>query len=197
MTEENKKNKLGDLLGNKQKMTSLLLIGTLIIGISLFGSYPFKNDSQKMTTNPVEIVSTETEINRAEKELENRLETILSQIEGAGQVEVSIFIATGTRYEYAINVSANKRVIDEQDQGGGIRMTTEDNSADQFVLIRGNQTGQEQPVVIQEASPQIQGILIVADGAKNIKVKMQLLQAVQTALGLDVHRIQVLPRGGR
>ncbi|NLC77623.1 MAG: hypothetical protein GX750_08400 [Clostridia bacterium] len=109
---------------------------------------------------------------------------------------MTVFLATGTRYEYAVNVSANKRIIDEKDQAGGVRLTTEDNSSDQYVLIRGNQA-QEEPVVIQENSPQIQGVLIVAEGARKPAVRAKLQQAVQVALGLEAHRIQVLPRKER
>lgn len=192
---EDKKKNIWDRLGDKQKYATGILIGTLIIGISLLGAGQFGPEPKEQLVTPVEITG-KTEIERAEQALERRLQSILAQVEGAGQVDVSIFLATGTRYEYAVNVSANKRIIDEKDQGGGTRLTTEDNSSDQYVLIRGNQS-QEQPVVIQESSPQIQGVLIVADGAKNPTVKSKLLQAVRVALGLEPHRIQVLPREGR
>lgn len=193
---EDKKKGIWDWLGDKQKYALGILIGILLIGVSLFGSGQIGTQSKEPVMRPAEAETIKTEIERTEQALERRLQAILSQIEGAGQVDVSVFLASGTRYEYAINVNTNKRVIDEKDQGGGVRLTTEDNSSDQYVLIRGNQT-QEQPVVIQERSPSIQGVLIVADGAKNPEVRRKLLQAVQVALGLDSHRIQVLPREGR
>jgi stage III sporulation protein AG len=193
--EDNKKG-IWDRFGDKHKYTTGILIGTLIIGVSLFGAGQWGAKPKETVVRPIETAIAETEIERTEQALERRLKAILSQVEGAGQVDVSVFLATGIRYEYAVNVSANKRVIDEKDQGGGVRLTTEDNSSDQYVLIRGNQT-QEQPVVIQESSPQIQGVLIVADGAKNPVVKSKLLQATRVALGLESHRIQVLPREDR
>lgn len=183
-----------ELLGSKQKYSSGLLLAALALGLLLFAlSYVAQPPESHQATLPPETNFAETEISRTEKVLEERLEHILSQIKGAGTVDVSVFLATGTRYEYAINVSANKRVIDEKDQNGGVRLTTEENSADEYVLIRGNQA-EEKPVVVQESRPQVQGVLVVADGARDARVKAQLLQAVQVALGLEPHRIQVMAR---
>lgn len=190
---EKKKKSFWEAVGDKQKYSTGILIGTLIIGISLFATGRLGHESPETKLPAMEMVFPETDISQTEKAIESRLKSILSQIEGAGEVDVTVFLASGTRYEYAVNVSANKRVIDEKDQAGGVRLTTEDNSSDQYVLIRGNQS-QEEPVVIQEKSPQIQGVLIVAEGARKPAVRAKLLQAVQVALGLDAHRIQVLPR---
>lgn len=194
---ENPKKTLKELFGERPKYSTGLLVATLCLGILLFGvSHWPQEPEQDNQIISRETHFPETEISRAEKMLEQRLEHILSQIAGAGTVDVSVFLATGTRYEYAINVSANKRVIDEKDQGGGVRLTTEDNLTDQYVLIRGNQT-EEKPVIIQENSPEIQGVLVVADGARDARIKAQLLQAVQVALGLEPHRIQILAREAR
>lgn len=194
---ESPKKTLWELLGERQKYSTALLVAALCLGILLFGISNFAQEPKQDNLGiSMEMDFPETEISRTEKVLEQRLEHILSQIAGAGKVEVSVFLATGTRYEYAINVSANKRVIDEKDQGGGVRLTTEDNLSDQYVLIRGNQA-EEKPVIIQENSPEIQGVLVVADGAKDARIKAQLLQAVQVALGLEPHRIQILAREAR
>ncbi|HHW07765.1 MAG TPA: hypothetical protein GXX34_09610 [Clostridia bacterium] len=191
---ENQTKSLWELLGGKQKYSTGLLLLALCLGLLLFAlNYLVQPPKDPQVATPPEVHFPETEISRTEKMLEQRLEHILSQIAGAGAVDVSVFLATGTRYEYAINASVNKRVIDEKDQAGGVRLTTEDNSSDEYVLIRGYQA-EEKPVVVQENSPRIQGVLVVADGARDARVKTQLLQAVQVALGLEPHRIQVLAR---
>lgn len=197
MEKDEDKKKPWAVLLKQPKNTTILLVGTFLIGILFFLANRLGPPPIETTNTPTQVEVTETEIRKAERDLEFRLEGILSQIQGAGQVEVSVFLATGTSYEYAINASANKRVIDEKDQGGGVRLTTENNSSDQYVLIRGNQAGQEKPVIIQETRPQIQGVLIVADGAKDAKIKNKLIRAVETALGLEIHRIQVLSREAR
>ncbi|HHX51193.1 MAG TPA: stage III sporulation protein AG, partial [Clostridia bacterium] len=92
---------------------------------------------------------------------------------------------------------STNRTIDEKDQGGGSRDTTENNSTGQIVLLKSGQAGKEQPVIIQEERPAIRGILVVADGAKDPLIRKKLLRAVETVLDLDVHRISVFSRKGR
>lgn len=195
--EAKEKTSLGEIFRVGEKKSAILLFGLLTLGILLFVAGNFTGNGQEPGPPPVNNKGQETEITREERDLEKRLEGLLSLIEGAGKVEVSVFLASGTRYEYAVNASGTERVVDEQDPGGGVRLTTENNSTDQFVLVRGNQAGGEQPVIIQEESPSIQGVLIVADGAKNARIKARLWRAVQTGLGMEAHRIQVLPREGR
>ena len=194
--DEERKNLIKRLM-EQPKNTSLLLIGTFLIGVLLFTASRLETETAVTDIKPITQTVMDTEITRAERDLENRLKGILSQVRGVGEVEISIFLAAGTNYDYAINVNANKRLIDEQDQSGGVRMTTEDNSNSQYVLIRGGQTNQEQPVIIQETRPKILGVLIVADGAKDGKIKRKLIKAVEVALGLEAHRIQVLSREAR
>jgi len=192
-SEETKK-RLLDHFFEQPKQTIFLLTGIFLIGVLLFMTSRLGVSPVNEGLVSVAEVSVDTLIREEERELELRLEKILSQIQGAGQVEVAVFLAAGTSYEYAINVSANQRVIDEKDQGGGVRLTTENNSSDQYVLIRGNQAGLEQPIIIRETRPQILGVLVVAEGARDAQVKNKLTRAVETALGLEIHRIQVLSR---
>ncbi len=192
-SEENKK-KLLNYFFEQPKQTMFLLIGTFLIGILLFMTSRLGTTAVNEEIAPVAEEKIDTLISKEEKDLELRLEKILSQVQGAGQVEVSVFLAAGPSYEYATNVSDNQRVVDEKDQGGGIRLTTEHNSSEQHVLIRGNQAGLEKPIVLKETRPKILGVLVVADGAGDIKIKNKLTRAIEIALGLEIHRIQVLSR---
>lgn len=76
-------------------------------------------------------------------EIEKRLENILEQIEGAGDVSVMI--------TYESEVSS----------GGG---------------------------------NEISGVLVVSSGAENIKVRLNLLQAVKTALNVDVKLVEIFDK---
>ena len=48
------------------------------------------------------------------------------------------------------------------------------------------------PFVIKESYPEIVGVVIVADGANNLSVKMSLLNAAQVFLSIDEQKIKVL-----
>ena len=48
------------------------------------------------------------------------------------------------------------------------------------------------PVVKMESFPEILGVVIVADGANNLTVKMDLLNACKVFLSIDESKIKVL-----
>jgi stage III sporulation protein AG len=131
-------------------------------------------------------------IKREEDELAERLRTVLRKIEGAGAVEVTVHLAGSTRTEYAVNAVTGKRTTEESDKAGANRLTTEDNNNGQVVVVRNGQ--RETAVIEREEAPRILGVLVVADGAVDPEVKARIFQAVRVALGVDTHRVLVLPR---
>ena len=54
------------------------------------------------------------------------------------------------------------------------------------------QNGEETPLVLMEILPVVKGVVVVAEGAKDVGVKLQLLEAVQALLSLSSGNIQIL-----
>ncbi len=127
-----------------------------------------------------------------EEQLGSKLCEMLRQVEGAGRVEVSVRLSGTTRSEYAVNDTTGKKLTEEKDQGGGTRTTTEETGSSQLVMNRSG-SGGEQPVVERQAAPQIAGVLVVADGAGNARVKAKLYEATRVAVGVEPQKILVLP----
>jgi len=127
-----------------------------------------------------------------EEQLGKKLCEMLKQVEGAGRVEVSVRLSGTTRAEYAVNTTTGKKTTQEKDQAGGTRITTEDSGSGQLVMNR-NGSGGEQPVVEREIAPQIAGVLVVAEGAGDARVKAKIFEATRVALGVDPQKILVLP----
>ncbi|MDF9407490.1 MAG: hypothetical protein A4E52_00200 [Pelotomaculum sp. PtaB.Bin013] len=130
-----------------------------------------------------------------EELLSKKLCAMLKNVEGAGEVEVSVRLSDTTQYEYAVNTTTGKKTTQERDQSGGTRTTTEDNNSNQLVMNRDGQG--EQPVVEREVAPHVAGVLVVAEGAVNPKVKAMLFQATEVAMGIEPQKILVLPRERR
>ncbi len=127
-----------------------------------------------------------------EEQLGQKLCEMLRQVEGAGRVEVSVRLSSTTRSEYAVNNTTGKKTTQEKDQGGGTRTTTEDTGSGVLVMNRSG-SGGEQPVVERETAPQIAGVLVVADGASDARVKAKLYEATRVAVGVEPQKILVLP----
>lgn len=133
------------------------------------------------------------QITRDETELETRLTEILSQVDGAGQVQVRVNLASSTQQLYAINSSTNRRTTQEKDSNGAVRTISEITDEGQMVMERGEKSGSDLPVVIKASKPEILGIVVVAEGASNEQVKLTLTKTAETLLNVSAHRICVEP----
>jgi stage III sporulation protein AG len=177
------------------KLSLFGLAGVILLVFGSFGEGARQPAALTSAPNEISSGSAETSvIQKEEKYLAEHLRAVLQEVEGAGVVEVTVRLAESTRQEYAVNTTIGRRVTEEQDKAGTSRMVTEDNTNDQVVVVRGGQ--REEAVVTREEAPELLGVLVVADGATDPQVKLKLFHAAQVALGVEAHRILVLPRSG-
>jgi len=144
------------------------------------------------STQTTPLSTSTTKIGALEKEMENKLQANLLQMEGAGKVEVSVSYATGLKTEYARNDNVTKRTSKQTDKTGGTQETTEVTENNQVVMP----SGSSQPVMVVEDRPEIAGVLIIAEGARDPKVREAIHTAVQTLLNIPGAKITVVPMGG-
>lgn len=181
-----------------QKQKLLWLAGIIALGIILLiaGSYGSQERNQQPKTQIREetesIISNLSMMDQEEKNLAGNLKKILTQIEGAGQLDVTIRLATSRQDLYAVNTTSGRKTTEEKDQVGGTRLTTENTDSGQLVLVRNGQ--EEAPVVEEARCAQIAGVLVVAQGAKDPEIKGRLFKAVQVALGIEPQKVLILPR---
>lgn len=109
--------------------------------------------------------------------LENKLSNVLSKISGVGEVNVVITLESGFSFEYATD-SETKTTITN---GTETTITTE------TVILVSNE-----PVVMKEIYPVLKGVVIVAKGAEDFSIKMNILTAVETVLEIDRNNITIL-----
>ncbi len=177
----------------------LLLLGIMLMLLGSCDSGVFSTKSEKVPldsdmtggTSKPSVVSNSL-MTREEEELAVELRHMLEQVAGAGKVEVTVQLASSTNNDYAINTTTGLKNTQEKDQGGGSRQITENTDSSTVVIARGDQ-GLEEPVVQKEVAPDVAGIMVVAQGAGTPRVKADLFRAVQVALGVEPHRIIVLP----
>lgn len=109
--------------------------------------------------------------------IESKLKSILSNVNGAGKVEVMVSVDGSSEIQFATD-----EVITTSGQ------TTEKTVNIVFVT----KDGVSQPIITSEKLPKINGVVVVSSGAKNTKVKLELMSAVQTLVNIDCDKIQIL-----
>ena len=113
--------------------------------------------------------ATGDDVEKYVSDLEAKLGKCLSKVDGAGEVTVIISVASGREEVYAVEkITGDKGVTESPVVVGG------------------------KPIVVKENNPEITGVVIVADGAKNLSVKVNLLNACKVFLSIDESKIKVL-----
>lgn len=134
-------------------------------------------------------------IRQAEAALEAKVRDALEQIDGAGRVAVIVTLDGTERLAYARETEQSRETTEERDSSGGTRKTTQESARDSVVLAQSG--GASQPVLSQATMPEIKGVLVVAEGARNPAVRELIAHAVQVALGVPAYRIMVVPGKGK
>lgn len=129
---------------------------------------------------------------RSEQELEDRLQTVLSSIRGAGRVEVMITYESGPELVTAMSKDTNSNKSQSVDDGK--QSSTEQQTESQKPATVSGSGGTE-PIVLTEKQPAVRGVIVVAEGAANIAVRMDLQLAVQTVLNVPLSSIEVFELG--
>lgn len=115
------------------------------------------------------------------RDTENNLKTILQGIDGAGEVNVMISAKSAGEIVYATNTEE----ITTTDKNSNV-ITTKNET-----IIFTTKDGVSQPLVLKEILPEISGVVIVAKGASDTKVKLNIITATQTLLGISSDLINV------
>lgn len=169
----------------------LVLAGILILIIAL----PTDTKEKKQAEEAKKNISKENNTMEASKdEIERKLEDILEKIDGAGDVKVMItYQDSGTQVvEKDKNTSENS--LEESDSTGGVRSTKEQQLQESTVYEEAD--AGNTPFVSKELLPKVEGILIVASGGDNQKVKQNISEAVLALFQVEAHRIKIVKMSG-
>ena len=110
--------------------------------------------------------------------LEQRLEDMLCQVSGAGQVRVMLTLQTGSRTEY----QTDTQISDSETQSQEERKTV--------ILSEGS--AYDKAAVSAVQYPRFQGALILCQGADQSTVRLSLVNAVAALTGLSSGQITVI-----
>ena len=127
------------------------------------------------------------------RKMEAKAESLLSGVNGAGQVKVMITLRASSEQVVEKDMPVTRSQTSEQDSQGGSRMVSEFATEDATVYRKGN--GYEEPYVVKTLSPSVEGVVVVAEGAGNGEVSKNLSEAVQILFGVEAHRVKVLKAG--
>ncbi|NLC17183.1 MAG: hypothetical protein GX756_04810 [Clostridiales bacterium] len=118
--------------------------------------------------------------------VEKKLSKILSSIKNAGKVDVMITFESTPERVIAYITSSSSNI--SSGSNGVYNENTTNTSSPQVIYVKGDQI----PLILKEVSPKVIGVVVVAEGADDVKVKLDIINAVSVLLDLNADQIKVL-----
>lgn len=174
MKEKDKlKEKTADLRKKLERFRIPLLV--LLLGMILL-MLPGKSNPADENTQPTEEITEQSLMIE-----EQRLSSLLSQVKGAGEVQVMLSIRSAGETIY--QQDQTKVATQGENQKEEIQNST---------VLYGTGSGKESALIQKKLGPVYGGAIILCQGADDPAVKLALVQAVSGLTGLGADRITVV-----
>lgn len=158
------------------KKISAVLVAIVLVFIILF-----INNTEEKTKIPVNTETTTTvsvlSINDIQSEIEKRLEEMIKNVHGAGNVRVMVSLSSSGEYIYAEN-SKKENNGDKQLQ-------------DNEIVIYESDNGSDEGLIVSVKSPEISGVAVVCDGGNSSVVRSEITELVTSLFGIGADRVYV------
>lgn len=169
-------------MDNKNKENSADMGENTSVGLEIpgmtSGSQEAQEDSQEMTDAVYAAW------------LEQRLTEALSQVAGVGKVRVMITLSSSSELVIEREKPVTRSTTNEADSQGGTRVINQVETGD--LVVYRSEGSDNEPYVIKTLPPQIEGVLVVAEGAGSTSVNRTILTIVQALFDVESHKVSVV-----
>lgn len=182
----------------KDSLLILILAGLLLLVIA----WPTKSPAEKTQRESVKYEQLDREntiMNTSadeggtvdyERELEERLEKLLQEMDGVGAVRVMITFSTSGEQIILKDVVKSDKDTTEADGGGGMRVINESAMEEETVYVT-DAEGRRTPFIVRTTKPEVIGVAVIAEGGGNHEVQKNITAVIQSLFRIDANRIIV------
>jgi len=179
------------------KLLIMLGAGVLLVILS-FGD--FSGDSEKTkNTEGQESIRQEKKTEEKlfvtetayEELLEERLKGVLELVRDVGRVEVMITVKSSGEQIILVEKDYTGSTSKEADSQGGSRDTKEETMSE-TVIYKKSSDGSTVPYIVKEKMPEIEGVVVIAEGGGNLLTANNIIDAVMALFDVPLHKIKVL-----
>ena len=185
----------GEKLPKKNQLLLILLSGILllVIVVPVPGQRESSSAAQQAGDAETSLSSEIRDNGDYERYLEEKTSRILEDVEGVGEVTVMITLKSDGQKIIEKDQSSSSQSTDEEDSSGGTR-SVEDQSSDKTSIYEQTADGSSTPYVSKELAPEVEGVVVIADGGDNAVVAQNITEAVQALFGVEAHKIKIMKR---
>ena len=190
MDKDKIKKELKKLLSDKKISSSLailLILSFILIAINI--TMPRLTSGNAETKEDVK--NNAKEVSYYEDEQKNELISILKKIDGVKEVDVMINFESGEVKVPAYDKTEQTTVTEETDGSGSKRVNNQVSDGSKVVMTTDG--GTDEPFILQTYKPKVVGVVVVAEGAADSKIKHNIEVAVASLYNLEANKVNVYP----
>ena len=170
-----------NIISDKTKLSAKMTVAVILLVAGAVLLIFSELDTSEKIAVQAETTVVKTDINEYTSELEERLISIISAIDGAGETRVMVTLESSSEEIYLSNFDYGEN----SDSGGKNSYERKD----EFVIIDGS-SGQE-GIVVRTAEPKVRGVAVVCAGAGSDAVCAEIVEAVTALLDISSARVSV------
>ena len=148
-------------------------------------------DTAEKNAKEEHVVRTESQLNSIRSEYEQQLTEALSQVEGVGEVNVTVTMESTGKKIVEKDIPQDEQTSSQKDNEG-MENSTQSSSTQETTVYEENENGSQTPYISSETYPEIRGVLVVAKGGGDPVIVQQIQEAVMALFHVDAHKIKVL-----
>lgn len=179
----------------KDQCLIIILVGVLLCVIAIPVE---KKDSESDLSNIID----DTIDNHTDQEItddtsdyagywEQKLEEALRYVEGVGKVRVLITLQNSEHKIVEKDGPEEYTNTDEADAAGGTRILGE-SRLDKSTIYTSDGQGGNVPYVVMTIEPVVEGVVVIAQGADQMNVRENIIEAIQVLFDIDANKIKIV-----
>ncbi len=122
---------------------------------------------------------------------ENKLEDALREVEGVGKVKVLINLSQSEQMVVEKDGPEVYSETTEADAAGGSR-TVGETRVEKSTVYTVDDRGQDIPYVVMTIAPDVEGVVVIAQGGGTLSVQENIIEAIQVLFGIDANKIKIV-----
>ena len=181
------------------KLIGICILGILLILLTFPDTLIPQSNKNKATDTSDAIPQTSSNSTTEETKdyislMEEKLENVLRKVDGVGDVKVMITLKESKEQATLKDTPYTQENSNEADGEGGSRTYSEIRREESTVMVT-TEAGKSVPYIVKEIEPEIEGIVIVAEGGDNITVISDIMEAAEVLFGVPLHKVKVMKMG--
>lgn len=121
------------------------------------------------------------------EQLEQRLQQIISAVDGAGECRVMVTLQNGGEFVYASEDAVSTDSSESTDSGGRQSSGEREEHSSSFIII--DTADGEQALVRTQLMPSVGGVVVVCSGGSDPQTAQRIMSVVTTALDISPKRV--------